>query len=47
MLASSAAEFGLSGDYIYSTQNDTLTLISDGPFYSPAGASTTMRFISN
>ncbi len=45
LLSSSAAEFGLGGRYIYSTKNDTLTLISDGPYYTPAGAFTTMKFI--
>lgn len=41
----SSAEFGLAGRYLYSTNNDTLILISDGPLYTPAGASTTLKFI--
>jgi hypothetical protein len=47
LLSSSPAEFGLAGRYIYSpsTTSDTITLVSDGPLYSPAGAFTTMKFV--
>lgn len=47
LVSVSPAGFGLSGRYIYSTSavNDTLTLVSDGPLYTPAGASTTMKFV--
>jgi len=46
LLSSSPAEFGLVGRYLYYPPKtvDTITLVSDGPFYTPAGASTTIKF---
>jgi hypothetical protein len=47
LAATSEAAFGLGGRYIFSTSatSDTITLASDPTLITPAGASTTMKFV--
>jgi hypothetical protein len=47
LTSSSEAEFGLGGSYLYSTfaPSDTVTLVTNPPLATPAGASTTMKFV--